>query len=433
MLGPSTHQRLHGLVRELRSLPAEASWIEFKVDNCNPQDIGECLSGLSNIAALEGKDHGYVVWGIRDGSQEVVGTSFRPSQAHKEREELRNWLLRLLDPQLDFEFYELSYEGKPIVVLQVPRATSQPVRFRNEAYVRVGSYRQKLNRHPQIERQLWRAFDSTAFEDRNAHEGVDGSRALSLLDYRSYFDLLKQPVPANPERTLERLKDDRIIRQDSSGLWNITNLGAMLFAKDLRMFRGLTRKAPRVIVYRGNGRRRALREQEGHKGYAAGFDTLNVYINAVLPRRETIVGSLREERALYPEIAIRELVANALIHQDFSVTGAGPMVEIFDARVEITNPGDPLVSTDRFLDKAPRSRNEVLASLMRRMGICEERGSGIDKVVFETEFHQLPPPVFRSTDGATVATLFAPKALSEMDREERVRACYLHASLRYVE
>ncbi len=89
----------------------------------------------------------------------------------------------------------------------------------------------------------------------------------------------------------------------------------------------------------------------------------------------------------YPELAIRELVANALIHQDFFISGAGPMVEIFENRIEITNPGSPLVSTARFIDTPPRSRNETLASMMRRFGICEERGSGIDKVITQVELY----------------------------------------------
>ncbi len=54
------------------------------------------------------------------------------------------------------------------------------------------------------------------------------------------------------------------------------------------------------------------------------------------------------------------------------------MVEIFDDRIEITNPGEPLVDTQRFIDTPPKSRNETLASMMRRFRICEERGSGID-------------------------------------------------------
>jgi predicted HTH transcriptional regulator len=135
---------------------------------------------------------------------------------------------------------------------------------------------------------------------------------------------------------------------------------------------------------------------------------------------------------MFPELAVRELLANALIHQDLFVTGAGPMVEIFDDRIEITNPGEPLVDTARFVDTPPRSRNEALASLMRRFRICEERGSGIDKVVFQVELYQLPAPLFEAPAGFTRAVLFAHKALREMDRADRIRACYLHACLCYV-
>jgi predicted HTH transcriptional regulator len=135
---------------------------------------------------------------------------------------------------------------------------------------------------------------------------------------------------------------------------------------------------------------------------------------------------------MFPQLAVRELVANALIHQDFFVTGAGPMVEIFDDRIEITNPGEPLVDTQRFLDTPPKSRNEALASLMRRFRICEERGSGIDKVVSQVELFQLPAPLFEKPEGFTRAVLFAHKELAAMDKADRLRACYLHACLRYV-
>lgn len=86
----------------------------------------------------------------------------------------------------------------------------------------------------------------------------------------------------------------------------------------------------------------------------------------------------------------------------------------------------------RFIDTPPRSRNETFASLMRRMGICEERGSGFDKVIFQTELFQLPAPVIEVTDQSTRVVLFAAKEFKEMDRDDRVRACYLHTCLKYV-
>ena len=108
------------------------------------------------------------------------------------------------------------------------------------------------------------------------------------------------------------------------------------------------------------------------------------------------------------------------------------MIEVFETRLEITNPGIPLMDTQRFLDTPPQSRNEALASFMRRIHICEERGSGVDKVVSQTELYQLPAPVFEQTGQHTRAILFAHKAFSDMDTEEKIRACYLHCCLRYV-
>ena len=206
----------------------------------------------------------------------------------------------------------------------------------------------------------------------------------------------------------------------------------MLFAKRLTDFSTLARRAVRVIQYRGDGRVETLKEQVGQKGYASGFEGLVGYIDGVLPSNEVIEQALRKTVPMFPELAVRELVANALIHQDFFVAGVGPMVEIFDHRIEITNPGEPLVDTQRFVDSPPKSRNEALASLMRRFRICEERGSGIDRVVSEVELFQLPAPLFEVPEGFTRAVLFAHKELSAMDRADRVRACYLHACLRYV-
>jgi predicted HTH transcriptional regulator len=276
-------------------------------------------------------------------------------------------------------------------------------------------------------------LDATPFERLPAFEKLSVDEVLKRLDYPSYFDLIDRPLPDGLAAILDALSADRLIEPAGGGYWNVTNLGAILLAKQLSDFGRLDRKSVRVIVYKGKGRVETLREQVGNKGYAAGFEGLIGFINGLLPVNEVIGQSLRKAVPVYPELAIRELVANALIHQDFSITGSGPMVEIFDDRMEITNPGVPLVETARMLDSPPRSRNEALASLMRRMGICEERGSGVDKVVSQAEFYQLPAPAFEIVGDSTRSTLFAPRPLTQMDQADRVRAVYLHACLRYVQ
>ena len=243
---------------------------------------------------------------------------------------------------------------------------------------------------------------------------------------------MKQPLPDNRTAILERLVKERVLMLAPDGTYDVCNVGGILFARNLQDFERLSRKALRVIIYRGDNRIETVREQMGGKGYAIGFEGAISFINDQLPQNEQIGQALRSEVLMYPEIAIRELIANALIHQDLNVTGAGPMVEIFSDRMEISNPGVPLIDTLRFIDEPPRSRNEILASLMRRMNICEERGSGIDKVIFHVEIFQLPAPDFRVAGDSTVAVLYGPRKFGQMYREERIRACYQHACLLYV-
>ncbi|PAW76983.1 MAG: transcriptional regulator [Verrucomicrobia bacterium Tous-C9LFEB] len=428
-----TPEYLKGLVDELRKLPAETGWVEFKENNSDPEAIGEYLSALSNTAALADKTNAYLVWGIKDGTHEVTGTTFKPFAAKKGNENLESWLSHSIEPRLHFNFYELEYETKPIVILEIPRAHGRPVQFHGTEFIRVSSYCKKLKDFSEQERDLWRTFDTTSFEEGVAAPHADTATVLSLLDYPAYFDLLEQTLPEDRAKILSRLEEDRLIVKDTAGKWNITNLGAILFARDLKEFKALARKAVRIVVYDGRNRLKTLREQTSPRGYAAGFERLIELVNALLPRTEEIGQARRREVPLYPELAIRELIPNALIHQDFSVSGSGPMIEIFSDRMEITNPGLPLVKTERFLDSPPRSRNEDLASLMRRFGICEERGSGVDKVVAEIEKNQLPAPLFETSEGFTRAILFTHRPLRDMSSADRARACYLHACLRYVE
>jgi predicted HTH transcriptional regulator len=423
---------LVGLVRELCKLTNETGWVEFKENNNRPEEIGEYLSALSNSAALEGKASAYLLWGVRDSDHAIVGTSVDPATAKKGNEELENWLLRSLEPKLQFAFFTVEVDGKRVVLLEIARAERQPTRFEGTEYIRIGSLKKKLKDAPEKERALWRVFDQTPFELGNARPHISRDEVLGLLDFTSYFELTRRRMPEGDEAIVVALSEDGLVKKSGAGGWNITNLGAVLFAKKLSDFGSLARKAVRVIVYEGPSRLKTLREQVGGKGYTTGFEGLISFINALVPTNEIIGQALRRTVPMYPELAVRELVANALIHQDFFVTGAGPMVEIFSDRMEVTNPGVPLVSIDRFVDAPPRSRNDALASLMRRMGICEERGSGVDKVVAETEAYQLPAPLFEVPEDSTRVVLFAHRPFVRMSNEERVRACYLHACLRHV-
>ena len=150
-----------------------------------------------------------------------------------------------------------------------------------------------------------------------------------------------------------------------------------------------------------------------------------------IPRNDDISSVIRSEKTLLPIEIIRELVANAIIHQDLSQTGFAPRVEIFSNRIEISNAGEPLIEPQRFID-TNKSRNDRLAYYMRKYGLCEEKGSGIDRVVKIAELMQLPPPSFETRPGQTVVKIGGYKSFSDLNTVERMMACYQHCCLKYV-
>lgn len=410
---------------------SECEWVEWKVNNFKPDEIGEYISAISNSAALHMQHFGYVLWGISD-QRVITGTEFDPKKTKIGSQELENWLSTQLSPQVSFQFYSVVKEGKPLVILEIESAKTSPVRFKEIAYIRVGSYKKKLRDHLDKERELWKIFQSIPYDETIIKKNVTESDVLKLLDYQAYYELLHEPIPTKPDAVIHRLVQERFIDVVNSNRYNVTFSGAILFARKITDFPQIARKATRLIVYEKSDRLKAKNSLDGSKGYAVGFQGLLKYITDLLPYNEVIQEGIRTDVPLYPEIALRELIANSLIHQDFSIRGTGPSIEIFSNRIEISNPGKPLISTLRFIDEPPITRNERIADVMRRLGICEERGSGIDKVIASIELFQLPAPEFRATERSTVATLYAPKPFSEMGRDDRIRACYQHAGLMFI-
>jgi len=287
-----------------------------------------------------------------------------------------------------------------------------------------------VKKFPAKEKKIWTKSNRQIFERIISLEVDTTDEIVKLLDTQSYFDLVDLPYPTNRESVIEKFISEKFILF-RNGTYSITNLGALLFAKNLNDFDKLKRKAVRVIQYQGKNKITTIKDQFGTKGYAPGFQGLIKYINDILPSNEVIGQALRETVLMYPEIAIRELVANALIHQDFSETGTGPMIEIYEDRIEISNPGLPLITPDRFIDEY-QSRNEDLASIMRRFRMCEEKGSGIDKVILNIELFQLPPLEVQIQEKHTKVVLYAYQKFSDMDKKDRIRACYQHCVLKYI-
>lgn len=424
---------LLALTDYLIALGRETEWVEFKENNKDPNRIGEYISALSNGACLSDKPWAYLLFGIEDESLEIKGTSFRPLSALKGNELLQHWLLSNLSPKPELKIHEYEYKGKKLAIFVISAACDQPVRFNNVAHVRINSVKRKLSRFPELERRIWAKSRRFTFETEIALREIKLNDLPKYLMIGKLYEHLGRSYRRDDLGVFEELEQRKYIKREGNGpTCDITNLGAILFASKLSDFETLKRNAIRVIVYKGKDRLETVLEQEGAYGYAVKFEGLVNWINEQLPQNEVITAAIRKRVKMYPEIAVRELVANALIHQDFLETGTHVKVEIFSDRVEVSNPGSPLIDPLRLIDDFPRSRNEDLAKQMRDFGICEERGSGIDKVVASCELYQLPAPKFIAQGNHTKAILYAYKGLAKMDKEDRVRACYQHAVLKYI-
>lgn len=426
-------ENLDILVNELRKLPNETQWLEFKHNNYDPVMIGQDISALANSAAIQEKNCAYMLWGIDDRTHEVVGTDCNLQTLKKGNQELESWLRALLSRNADFEFHSVQMNNVCVGVLIIYRAANQTVTFERVDYIRVGSYTKKLNEFPALQAQLWDRIRNSKFEERYAKQDMELSNALQLIDYSIYFDIKEMTQPTDINGVSHYMLEEGIIAKQDNGLYAITNMGAILLAKKLSDFPKLSRKAVRVVQYRGNNRLNMLKEDVGGKGYVVGFEGLIKFIEALIPTQELITGALREKKTAYPILAIREAFANALIHQDFSVTGTGPVVEVFENRIEITNSGTPLVDVRRIIDNPPKSRNEKLAALMRRLRMCEELGTGWDKIVITCELAQLPAPKIELYEESTRVTLYAEMPFTNISREDKLWACYLHACIKQVQ
>jgi predicted HTH transcriptional regulator len=423
------------LVDELRRFGSEDACVEFKHNNDDPEMIGKLVSALSNGARAIGKEVAYILWGVEDGTGRVVGTTFDPDAKKINGQAFVFRLAQLLKPGPAFEFRTIHHPDGRVVLLEIPAANLAPVEYAGTAYLRVGNATPKLSDHPERYQKLITNLRPYVWEAGNARTFVDADAVLELINYPAYFKLTAQKLPDGRAAILERLEAERLISKDVGGRWNITNMGAILFATDLTRFdEALSRKAVRFVAYDGrNKAATVIHRQDGKMGYATGFEGLVDYLNGLLPKAEHIGAAFREAVPLFPQIAIRELIANALIHQDMTISGAGPQIALFSDRLEITNPGESLVSPDRMIDLPPRSRNPMIGAFMRRIGLCEEQGSGLDKVVIAIEEMHLPPPKFKAEADSMQVILYGPRPFADMTQAERIQASYQHAVIKWLE
>lgn len=424
------------LVNQLVARAAESQTVEFKESNDDAFMIGKDISALSNAAAMEGQDYAYMLWGVDDATHDIIGTTFNPLAAKHKGQELELWLRLKLSQNAEFRFIPIDMHGKHVVILRIWPASGYPVSFDGDEYIRSGTSTQRLEKNSQRERRLWEVTKSESFEEQIAMQWLTIDETLSLLDWPAYFAQTGTPQPSDPNAIVHYLELEGLVKTLDSGQYAITNLGALLFARNMQQFPTIQRKALRVIKYEGTRKSSPSRTQTYQRGYAD-MDAIVDFLQPWLPETETIGRALRVTHLAYPQIAVRELLANMLIHQDLTARGSGPLIEVFDNRIEFSNPGNSLIRLERLVNDPPEARNPKLADVSRRLHMCEEAGSGWDKIIDACESAHLPSPVIQESKATESPSMmvrlsqYCPYA--ELSPSERKDACYWHACIQFAD
>lgn len=410
-------------------IPLEINELDWK-ENLSPKNdkLAQHLSAFANNPG-----GGFIVFGINDKTSNTTGVD--REKALEIIDKLSSIGRDSLEPNVPIDHCIEKFNNSDVLIIYIKESSVKPVHLKSktieDSFIRSGGTTRKASRQ-EIGGLLLNS-KTPNYEELHCTKLLNHEQVLRLIDYKDLFHLLRKPLPSNLSEIFYILQNEKIVSEENEGFY-ITNFGALACAHNLRDFDSLSRKSIRVIRYKGLNKAETIREFPGSKGYAIGFEGLIQFVKQMLPSSEIIKSALRVEETVFPEIALRELFANALIHQDFTIRGTGPLIEIFDDRITITNPGKllPTKKIERIIGTNPESRNEILASSFRRFGICEERGSGFTKTIASIELYGLPPLKLEELENAFRVTLYTPKPFAKLSESERIEACYQHAIIQYL-
>ena len=410
------HRSLHPVKTELNELDWKSGLSE------KSERLAQHISAFANQTG-----GGSFAFGINNDA-----SLFTPSREQAEEivKKIGNIARNNLNIPIRIEHTSVEMDGSGILLVHVPEQKDKPVYLRGmtiyDSYYRSAGQTHKMSKS-QVHAMLAIAEGQT-FEDRIALPGLTAEKVITLLDFALFYKLIHKSVPSGIDNIIEGMEAYGFCRKED-GAWAVTNLGAVLLARDLKDFPSLAFKNVVVRQYKGNNNLHLSSETFFHEGYAISLDKIVAHIMSLLEKTELIRTPFRENKYPYPEVSIRELLANALIHQDFDMQGMILSVEIFGNRLVITNPGVPLIDTNRFIDMPPKSRNEKVAQSMFLFNLCEKRGSGMDRAVAGVEEMRLPAIKIEKGEYFTRVTIYEERNYLDMSKTEKIQVCYQHACL----
>ncbi|WP_372886285.1 RNA-binding domain-containing protein [Psychrobacter sp.] len=393
--------------------PTEQEWLEFKHNFHSSEEVGKRISALANGACLSGKKFGYLVFGVEDGTHNIVGTSFSPKiKKAKGNEDLEHWLVSRLSPKIHFTIHELQIDGKAVVLFEIPAATNTPVSFLHEPYIRIGSFTKLLKQYPDQSRKLWqnRADDWSA---EICHKAT-----LEDLDPKA-IAVARQVFAEKNKRLAEDIKGwDDITFLNKAKITirgQITNSAIILLGHYESTYFLSPAQAHITWILKGTD---GIEKDYQHfePPFLLALDEVYNKIRNLNYRYMPAGTLFPEEVQQYDPYIIREALSNAIGHQDYQLGGRITVVEKEDSTLIFQNSGEfiPKTIENVLLQDAPEVsyRNPFLVNAMVSLNMMDTIGSGI-KTMYQIQYKRFfPLPDYELSDNR-VRVKFTGKVLDQ--------------------
>jgi len=340
------------------------------------RELSEEVCAFANAAG------GYLLIGVTD-KNEIVGNAIDNSKRSAIQDSIRD-----ISPAVHTSIYSVEVDGKIVWVIDVPSGKNKPYVLSGAIYVREGANSQKLTKVEEM-RDFFQQSDRIYF-DATPCPKFDIRTQIDDSNFKSFRDESRLNESISNEQILENLQvfdDNGVIKRG----------GVLFFAKhpeDL-FFQAIVR----CVLFKGTTKVHIIDDKTFGGPLYLQYQQAMAWVQSKLQVAYLIEGAgPRKEIWEIPLTVFKEAIINALSHRDYYEQGASITIEMFDNRVEVSNPGGLLMSVKKDFGHKSMSRNPLIFGLFTRMHLVERIASGIPRMREAMKEAKLPKPIFH-TDG----------------------------------
>lgn len=400
-----TNQDLISLIDELRALPKENEWVEFKTGNVTTNEkLGQYISGLSNAACIANKSFAYLVFGINDDTHEVEGTNYKFKNRKEGNEELELWIKRYLSPSIKFDHFTCDYNAQHVEIFRIPAAIGEPTNFKFYPYIRFDSSLTDLKKYPHYLRAIYNSQTdwSAQIVDKASIDDLD-ENAIKIAKEKYKEKNTNEPFYNDIDNWSSKTFLDKLkITVDGK----ITNTAIILLGKPETAH--YISPAVAQITWK-------LDTEE--KAYQHFNMPLYTEVNNVLAKIRNVNYKFFPDNQLvaaevikYDTEVILEALNNCIAHQDYSRHSRILLTEKINKLI-FSNEGSFFEGTAEDYtagEKTPNKyRNKWLADAMVKLNMIDSLGYGIHKMYKSQRKRYFPLPDYtKSTRDSVILEIY---------------------------